>query len=126
MADIPEFSIHPRNTTLEEYSAVNLSCSANVGRPGGVVTIWKRSYISDERIQVGNSSSSVTDNGNCSVYANLLITYNLSRSDNGFIFGCTSKNKHTNDPAPSNKVGPRTILCKYIVIYYILITIYRC
>nr|XP_022338155.1 peroxidasin homolog isoform X2 [Crassostrea virginica] len=110
MADIPEFTIQPANTTLEEYSAVNLSCSANVGRPGGKVTIWKQSHISDERIQLGNSSSSVTDTGNCSDYANLLITYNLSRSDHGFIFGCTSKNKHTNDPAPSKEVGPRTIL----------------
>ena len=117
MADIPEFSIHPRNTILEQYTAVTLSCSANVGRPGGMATIWKRSNISDERIQLGISSSSVTDNGNCSVYANLLITYNLSRSDDGFIFGCTSKNRHTKDPAPSNEVGPRTILCKYIVIF---------
>ena len=117
MADIPEFTIQPANTTLEEYSAVNLSCSANVGRPGGIVTIWKRSHISDERIQLGNSSSSVTDNRNCSDYSNLLITYNLSRSDDGFIFGCTSKNKHTNDPAPSKEEGPRTILCKYIVLF---------
>ncbi|XP_022324286.2 peroxidasin homolog isoform X3 [Crassostrea virginica] len=110
MAEIPEFSIQPANTTLEEYSAVNLSCSANVGRPGGMVTIWKRSISSDERIQLGSSSSLVTDNGNCSVYAQLLITYNLSRSDHGFIFGCTSKNRHTKDPAPSKEVGPRTIL----------------
>ena len=118
MAEIPEFSIQPANTTLEEYSAVNLSCSANVGRPGGMVTIWKRSISSDERIQLGSSSSLVTDNGNCSVYAQLLITYNLSRSDHGFIFGCTSKNRHTKDPAPSNEVGPRTILCKYKDILY--------
>nr|XP_022324386.1 uncharacterized protein LOC111125143 isoform X4 [Crassostrea virginica] len=110
MADIPEFTIQPANTTLEKYSAVILSCSANVGRPGGIVTIWKQSHISDERIQLGNSSSSVTDTGNCSDYANLLITYNLSRSDDGFSFGCTSKNKHTNDPAPSKEEGPRTIL----------------
>ena len=118
MADIPEFSIQPANTTQEEYSVVNLSCSANVGRPGGMVTIWKRSYTSDERIQLGNSSSSVTDKENCSVYANLLITYNLSRSDHDFIFGCTSKNKHTKNPAPSKEVGPRTILCKYKDILY--------
>ena len=118
MAEKPEFSIQPANTTLEEYSAVNLSCSANVGRPGGMVTIWKsRSSMPDQRIQLGNSSSSVTDNENCSVYANLLITYNLSRSDHGYIFGCTSKNIHTNDPAPSIEVDPRTILCKYIVIF---------
>ncbi|XP_078331070.1 uncharacterized protein LOC144624919 isoform X2 [Crassostrea virginica] len=110
MADIPEFSIQPANTTLEEYSAVNLSCSANVGRPRGMVTIWKQSISSDERIQLGSSSSSVTDNRNCSVYANLLITYNLSRSDHDFIFSCTSKNIHTNDPAPSIEVGPITIL----------------
>ncbi|XP_078332981.1 uncharacterized protein LOC111113100 [Crassostrea virginica] len=109
-AEIPEFTIQPSNTTQEEYSAVNMSCSANVGRPGGMVTIWKRSKMSDQRIQLRNSSSSVTDNGNCSVYANLLITYNLSRLDHGYIFGCTSKNIHTNDPAPSNEVGPRTIL----------------
>ena len=118
MADIPAFSIQPANTTLEEYSSVNLSCSANVGRNGGMVTIWKQSNMSVERIQLGNSSSSVTDNGNCFVYANLLITYNLSRSDHGFVFGCTSKNRYTKDPAPSNEVGPRNILCKYIFIFW--------
>ena len=117
MADIPAFSIQPANTTLEEYSVVNLSCSANVGRPGGMVTIWKRSKMSVERIQLGNSSSSVRDNGNCSVYAHLLIPYSLNRSDHGFVLGCTSKNRYTKDPAPSNEVGPRTILCKYIVIF---------
>ena len=113
MAEIPEFSIKPAQTTLKENTSVNLSCSANVGRPGGMVTIWKQSISSDVQFQLGNSSSSVIiDNGNCSAHANLLITYNLNRSDNGFIFGCTSKNRHTLDPAPSTDVDPRSILCK--------------
>nr|XP_022324404.1 cell adhesion molecule 3-like [Crassostrea virginica] len=111
MAEIPEFSIKPAKTTLKENTAVNLSCSANVGRPGGMVTIWKQSISSDVQFQLGNSSSSVIiDNGNCSAYANLLITYNLKRTDHGFIFGCTSKNRLTPESAPSTDVGPRSIL----------------
>ena len=113
MAEIPEFSIQPPSTTLQEYTAVNLSCSANVGRPGGMVTIWKQSISSDVQFQLGNSSSSVIiDNGNCSAYANLVITYNLKRTDHGFIFGCTSKNRLTPESAPSTDVGPKSILCK--------------
>ena len=59
MAEIPEFSTQPSSTTLQEYTAVNLSCSANVGRPGGMVTIWKHSKSSDVQFQLGNSSSTV-------------------------------------------------------------------
>ena len=54
MAEIPEFSIKPAKTTLKENTAVNLSCSANVGRPGGMVAIWKQSISSDVQFQLGN------------------------------------------------------------------------
>ena len=113
MAEIPEFSIKPAKTTLKENTAVNLSCSANVGRPGGMVAIWKQSISSDVQFQLGNSSSSVIiDNGHCSAHANLLITYNLNRSEDGFIFGCTSKKQTHTRSCTNTDVGPRSILCK--------------
>ena len=123
MAEVPaEFSMQPVNTTLEENSTVNLSCSANVGSPGGYVTVWKKSDNSDLQIELGRSASSDMDNGDCSFYADLMIPYNLTRSDNNIIFGCTSKNRHTQDPSLSKQIGPTSILCKYIlsIIYNIL------
>ena len=80
----------------------------------------EKKNLSDSQIELGKSSLPNEDYGNCSVYATLMITYNLNRSDNGFFFGCTSKNRYTQDPALSKYVGPRNILCKY---KYILLAI---
>lgn len=124
-AEVPaEFSLQPANISLEEYSTVNLSCLANVGSPGGYVTIWKQSDKSNLQIELGRTSSSDKNDGNCSFFANLTIAYNLTRSDNGIIFGCTSKNRHIQDPTLSKDIGPTNILCKYI--NYICCSISSC
>ncbi|XP_061181468.1 carcinoembryonic antigen-related cell adhesion molecule 5-like [Saccostrea echinata] len=91
-----------QNGTLKENDKVFLSCSANVGNPGGFVAIWKLNKLSNQPIILNKSSEVVEKTENCTAVANLSITYTVSRDDNGAIFRCSSQNRQTQEPAPYN------------------------
>ncbi|XP_061181236.1 CD166 antigen-like [Saccostrea echinata] len=89
-----------QNGNLKENDAVFLSCSANVGNPGGFVAIWKLNKASNQPIILNKSSEINEKTENCTAVANLNITYIVSRDDNGAIFRCYSQNRQTQEPAP--------------------------
>lgn len=91
-----------KNGTLKEKDAVFLSCSANVGNPGGFVAIWKLKKLSNQLIFLNKSSEVREKTENCTAIANFNMTYRVSRDDNGAIFRCTSQNRQTQEPAPYN------------------------
>ncbi|XP_062583675.1 uncharacterized protein LOC134245401 isoform X2 [Saccostrea cucullata] len=89
-----------KNDTLKEKDAVFLSCSANVGNPGGFVAIWKLNKLSNQLVLLNRSSEVNEKTDNCTAIANFNITYRVSRDDNGAIFRCISQNRQTQEPAP--------------------------
>lgn len=91
---------------------VNLSCSANVGNPEGLIEIWKEYKTSQVYELLGNTSVVYRDIENCTSIANLTVTYNLTRQDNGAMFRCSSRNKYTNNQIPAVHIGPVNVFCK--------------
>lgn len=91
---------------------VNLTCSANVGNPKGLLEIWRQNKTSQIYKLLGNTSVVYRDIENCTSIANLTVTYNLTRQDNGAMFTCSSRNKYTNNQIPAVHIGPVNVLCK--------------
>lgn len=91
---------------------VNLSCSANVGSPQGVLEIWREDKTSPNIESLGVTSVVYKDIESCRSIANLTVTYSLTRQDNGAMFRCSSQNKYSKEPFPDVEIGPMDILCK--------------
>lgn len=89
-----------KNGTLKENDEIFLSCSANVGNPGGFVAILKLNKLSNQPVILNKSGEVYKKTENCTAIANFNITYRVSRDDNGSIFRCTSQNRQTQEPAP--------------------------
>lgn len=91
---------------------VNLTCSARVGNPQGLLEIWRQNKTSQVYELLGNTSDVYRDIENCTSIANLTVTYNLTRQDNGAMFRCSSRNKYTNNQIPAVHIGPVNVFCK--------------
>ncbi|XP_062577961.1 uncharacterized protein LOC134239847 [Saccostrea cucullata] len=89
-----------KNGNLKENDKMFLSCSANVGNPGGFVAIWKLNKLSNQLVILNKSSEVHEKTENCTAIANFNITYRVSRDDHGGIFRCTSQNRQTQEPVP--------------------------
>lgn len=110
------FSMHP-NTSLEEYDGVNLSCVANVGHPGGWLTIIR---LDSPNVQLGNGSFFDIKTENCSSMAHLSVHYSLSQRDLGANFRCYLQNNQS----LHKDFGPINLFCKlkkfFITLIFIL------
>ena len=90
---------------------------ANAGHPEGKVIIWKQTSIADAREKLGESPLVDEKTENCITNAQLTISYNISKYDDGAFFGCTAQNKFTpEDSVPSRIIGPLNIFCTYTCI----------
>lgn len=105
------FSFHANNIT-KKHDVVNLSCSANVGNPQGLLQIWREDQTSPNIESLGVASVVYRDIEMCRSIANFTVTYNLTRQDNGAMFKCASRNKYSKEPFPDVEIGPMNILCK--------------
>nr|XP_022288817.1 cell adhesion molecule 3-like [Crassostrea virginica] len=109
-AEIPvDFSLQP-NINLQANNTVKFTCMANAGHPEGKVIIWKQTSIADAREKLGESPLVDEKTENCITNAQLTISYNISKYDDGAFFGCTAQNKFTpEDSVPSRIIGPLNI-----------------
>ncbi|XP_078332971.1 cell adhesion molecule 3-like isoform X2 [Crassostrea virginica] len=109
-AEIPvDFSLQP-NINLQANNTVKFTCMANAGHPEGKVIIWKQTSIADAREKLGESPLVDEKTENCITNAQLTISYNISKYDDGAFFGCTAQNKFTpEDSVPSRRIGPLNI-----------------
>nr|XP_022324357.1 cell adhesion molecule 3-like isoform X1 [Crassostrea virginica] len=109
-AEIPvDFSLQP-HIHLQENNTVNFTCLANAGHPEGKVIIWRQTGIADAREKLGESPLVDEKTENCITNAQLTISYNISKYDDGAFFGCTAQNKFTpEDSVPSRIIGPLNI-----------------
>lgn len=113
-----DFFIHPNNT-FAEHEQLNLSCSANVGSPQGMLALWTKKETSSTWEQLKNISD--VQNSNCIYIANLTETYILTRQDNGAVFRCSSQNQYTKEPALATDIGPIKVLCKFCFLGFSLL-----
>lgn len=119
IAEEPTFSFLTNYITVE-HDAVNLTCSANVGNPQGLLEIWRQTKTSQVYELFGNTSVVYRNIENCTSIANLTVTYNLTRQDNGAMFRCSSRNKYTNNQIPAIDIGPVSVLCKLTCFVYLM------
>lgn len=102
-----EFLVHP--SKLEEKQSISLTCNADVGRPLGIIQIWKNFHNSNTSELIYTSNSTNIKSENCMEYVN--VTFPVTREDDGAVFRCSSQNNFTQDPGPSRDWSKISVIC---------------